>query len=155
MGNEGEAGAVGEERQVQDHAVGRQARQRGQEVAHGQRGEIGDGDAALEPREVAARDGLQLPVEPRRASHDEHGAGARLQPEGNLEGRREIAFHHDAGDVLPERLALDIGAIGSAKDDRDSRKERSVPEQEVQRRTHDGDDQIRLHPPVLASEMVP
>jgi hypothetical protein len=67
-----------------------------------------------------------------------------------VQRRSEDTLGHHAGDVGPQRYALEVRRVSATEHDGSSWEEvLAVPEQELQRRPHDCDDEIQLLAPVL------
>jgi hypothetical protein len=74
-----------------------------------------------------------------------------MQPEREIQRRRECAPNEQPGHRLRQGHGFDVGWIGATEHDGDTRKHRvAVPQQEAQRRTHDRDDEVRLPRAVFA-----
>ena len=79
-----------------------------------------------------------------------------MKGEHDIQRRMEGPFQEHPGHVRRQRLVTDLVAVDSAKNDRSTWKNRgSMTQQEVERRTHDGDHCIDFSAAVLRAQMIP
>ena len=79
-----------------------------------------------------------------------------MKCEHDVQRRMEGPFQEHPSHVRRQRLVTNLVAVDSAKDDRSTRKNRgSMLQQEVERRTHDGDRCIDFPAAVLRAQMIP
>src|SRR5262249_56223043 len=98
---------------------------------------------------------LDLAMEGRGGGRDEGVADVGLELQGNVERRRERALDQGASDICAQRLAVEVGLVGSTEHDWNPRKQRlSVLQEEVEGRPHDGDDEVGSCAGIFASKMV-
>ena len=88
--------------------------------------------------------GLDEPAVELRASSDvQHMSRPGVQPQRQLQRRRELAFQDHAGDVGGQSSGLEVPAVDAAEDRcRAGEHLGSVREHEVERRPQDGDDHV-------------
>ena len=152
MRHEAASGAIGEHRYVKHHAMRRQAGKALLPLLHGQPVQIADGNAAFEGLQVAANQGLQGSIEGRGPAHDEDVARFRLESQRNVECGCERALHQDSGDAGGKRLSLKPRGLDAGENDGHAGEQHlCVPQQEVERRLHHRDDEIRRRGCVLAA----
>ncbi len=117
---------------------------------HGKIGQVVDLHRSLRLLQFAPRPLGPILVESARAGDEKYLAGIRMQPERKVERWSELSLYENPRHTRTKRETFHLTLVDSAENDRHAGKQRTAMfQEELQRRTKHGHDQIDFFPGVL------